>query len=264
MKQLVLRLFFVGLSILFMSACVSTYVPPTPNYKLTAGDKIGILINAKDNPTHTHVGTTIFHNFASEYEFNWGIKQAIFDEFKSRIEGMSPYQLVNLEDYAISKTDLTKFVEVKDKKWSFSQTNRELRETLLQAGIKAVIIIEEAPSLAVLECGAYGCSEHYSQGYRLFTRSFLGMDRYMAASSFRIQIETLDEPIDIMLLDEFRETQHYLSKHPMLEDFEDPEDFKKLTEAEMAPVKAGIVNYFSNLAIMLKDFLEGSSTQTNS
>lgn len=264
MKHPVLRLFIVGISILFMSACVSTYVPPTPSYKLSAGDKVGILISAKDNPTHTHVGTTIFHNFTSEYEFDWGIKQAIFEEFKNHIEGKSPYQVVNLEDYAVQQTDLAKFVEVKDKKWSFTQANNELRESLLQAGIKAVILIEETPTLAVLECSAYGCSEHYSQGYGLFTRSFLGMDRYMASTSFRVQIETLDEPIDIMLLDEFRETQHYMSKHPMLEGFTDPQDFKQLTEEEMEPVKVGIVGYFSNLASMLKGFLEGSATQTNS
>ena len=47
---------------------------------------------------------------------------------------------------------------------AFNDKQNTLRQSLLDKGIATVIIVEEAPTVAITECGTYGCSEHQSKG----------------------------------------------------------------------------------------------------
>ncbi len=258
MKSLfkLLNLFILAL---LATGCASTYVPPTTGYKAPEKSKIGVLIVAKDNPSHTHVGTTIFNNFSKEYSYEWQFKETIFNLFEEKIEKGTSYDVVDISTL-ISENDTLNFVDVVNKEWVFNEKSTSTREKLTAEGITAVIIIKESPTLAAMECGMYGCSEHYSQGYGLFTRSFLGLDNYMASASFMISIETIDKPVDITRLENIKETQTYLAKNKPLEDFADPVDFENITEEELAPVKTALVEYFDNLAGMTREFLIGSES----
>ncbi len=230
---------------------------PTTGYKAPEKSKVGVLVVAKENPSHTHVGTTIFNNFNKEYDYDWQLKETIFDIFEGKIEGGTTYDVVDMSNL-ISEDDTLSFVDVVNKEWVFNEKSTRTREKLAAEGITAVVVIKESPTLAAMECGMYGCSEHYSQGYGLFTRSFLGLDNYMASARFGISIETIDKPVDITRLEHVNETQTYMAKNKPLEDFADPADFENITEEELAPVKTALIEYFDNLAGMTRQFLVGN------
>lgn len=126
--------------------------------------------------------------------------------------------------------------------------NTELREQLVSQGINAVIVVEETKSLAALECGAYGCSEHYSHGIGLFTRSFLGMDRYMVSASTSLTIEIIDEPIDLIAIETFWSSQRYNMRNREIEDFKDPMNFKDFKEKELRPIFGELMLYYEGIA----------------
>lgn len=255
--KLSFKLLFMALMAIVIAGCASTYVPPTTGYKAPEKSKVGILVVAKENPSHTHVGTTIFNNFSKEYDYDWKLKENIFKIFEDKIEGGTTYDVVDISNL-VSESDTLTFVDVVNKEWVFNEKSASTREKLAAEGITAVVVIKETSTLAAMECGMYGCSEHYSQGYGLFTRSFLGMDNYMASASFAISIETIDKPVDITRLEHVKETQTYLAKNKTLEDFAAPADFENITEEELAPVKAALIEYFDNLAGMTRQFLVGN------
>lgn len=259
--KLPFKLFALLLISIIVTGCASTYVPPTTGYKAPEKSKVGVLVVAKEYPSHTHVGTTIFNNFSKEYEYDWQLKETIFKTFENKIENGTSFEVVDLSNF-LSEGSTPSFVTVENKEWVFNETSAAIREKLTAEGITAVVIIKESPTLAAMECGMYGCSEHYSQGYGLFTRSFLGLDNYMASASFQISIETIDKPVDITRLEHVKETQSYLAKNKQLEDFRDPEDFENITEDELLPVKAALVEYFDNLAVMTRQFLIGADVST--
>ena len=248
---------------LVLTGCATTYVPPTPTYQMQSDSKVGVLVVAKEKLTHTHVGTTIFNNFVKEYDNDWDIKNTIFAQIKNNIERNGKVQVVNLEEYGINDTDNLDFVHVENKQWAFNKANAALRNKLLEQGINAVVVVRESPSLAVMECSAYGCSEHYSAGYGLFTRSFLGLDRYMASISFRASVETLDKAIDFTLAKELRESQHFQQKHVLMDTFSDPKNFEAITAKEFEPVKQEITSYFAHFSTITNQFLQGSKAITN-
>lgn len=249
----------VGFALL-VAGCATTYVPPTPSYSPKSNAKIGILVEAKANPTHSHVGTTIFNNFVKEYPYEWQMEAPIFAQLKEVIELNSSLEVVNLEDMGITSSDNLDFVTVTKKQWTFVPETQATREKLQKNNIDVVIIVREAPTVASMECSQYGCSYHYSQGYGLFTRSIFGLDTYVASSSFNISMETLDTPIDVMYLEPFREIAAMRETNKILEDFSDPADFENITEEELAPVKKGIHEYFKKFAVTAKQFLNGDIT----
>lgn len=95
------------------AGCASRYVPPTPAYKMKQNSKVGVLVLTKDTPTHTHVGTTIFNNFVKEYDFQWQLKQSIFEQFKNTIESNSEIQVVDLETLNFSNAREFNFVGIR-------------------------------------------------------------------------------------------------------------------------------------------------------
>ena len=256
---------FIALALsLLLSACVSTYVPPTPSLNLPAKTKIGVLVIAGDSTKHSHVGTTIFNNFDTSYAYNWQMSDSIFDTLKSQLEQPERFEVVNLSRWNQMPLQPLNLVNVQDKNWQFNPEPEVLRQRLLAEGIQVVISIYETPSLAFLQCSSYGCSEFYSQGYGLFTRSFLGMDMYFSSAAFAISVETIHQPVDLTLMPKLEALTNYQAKHHELSDFDDPKDFKNITAQEMEPVRLSILNYFSALGSQIKAYLNGEVSGTAS
>ena len=209
--------------------------------------KIGIFINANEFPSHTHVGTTKFNNFTKEYSYDWQLASALFTKLKTAIEQSSRFEVVDVSPKVKGAWQLD-FVVKQNDNWSFNENQNALRKSLLADGVTRIIVIQEAPTVAITECGTYGCSEHESEGVGLFTRSFLGTDYYIASASFDISIESLDKPVDIASKPLFKELQDDAMKNVRIEEFVPPEDFDEVTEKELAPIKDSIISYFDRLA----------------
>ncbi|WP_337879220.1 hypothetical protein [Rheinheimera sp.] len=252
-----MKVFVVLAFSLLLSACVSTYVPPTPSLNLPAKTKIGVLVIAGDSTKHSHVGTTIFNNFDTSYAYNWHMADSIFTTLKSQLEQPGRFEVVDLSRWNQMSLQPLDFVDVQNKNWQFNPAPELLRQRLLAEGIQVVISVYETPSLAFLQCSSYGCSEFYSQGYGLFTRSFLGMDMYFSSAAFAISVETIHQPVDLTLMPKLEALTNYQAKHKELGDFEDPKDFNNITAEEMEPVRQSILTYFSGLGAQIKAYLNG-------
>ncbi|MEC9276951.1 MAG: hypothetical protein VYC18_11575 [Pseudomonadota bacterium] len=218
--------------------------------------KVGVLVSAKKFPTHTHIGTTKFNNFTKEYSYDWQLNNTLYSTFKKAIEQNSRFTAVDISSM-VDDAGALDFVMGEGNNGSFNDKQNTLRQSLLDKGIATVIIVEEAPTVAITECGTYGCSEHQSKGFGLFTRSFLGTDHYIASASFNVSIERLDEPVDILTLPVFTEFQDDALKNERVEDFTPPDNFDEITEQELAPIKNTIVNYFDRLATAVGKYLSG-------
>lgn len=222
--------------------------PPKP--------KVGVWVNAKKFPTHTHIGTTKFNNFTKEYSYDWQLNNTLYSTFKKAIEQNSRFTAVDISSM-VDDAGALDFVMGEGNNGAFNDKQNTLRKSLLDKGIATVIIVEEAPTVAITECGTYGCSEHQSKGFGLFTRSFLGTDHYIASASFNVSIERLDKPVDILTLPVFTEFQDDALKNERVEDFTPPDNFDEITEQELAPIKNTIVNYFDRLATAVGKYLSG-------
>lgn len=218
--------------------------------------KVGVLVSAKKFPTHTHIGTTKFNNFTKEYSYDWQLNNTLYSTFKKAIEQNSRFTAVDISSM-VDDAGALDFVMGEGNNGSFNDKQNTLRKSLLDKGIATVIIVEEAPTVAITECGTYGCSEHQSKGFGLFTRSFLGTDHYIASASFNVSIERLDKPVDILTLPVFTEFQDDALKNERVEDFTPPDNFDEITEQELAPIKNTIVNYFDRLATAVGKYLSG-------
>lgn len=218
--------------------------------------KVGVLVSAKKFPTHTHIGTTKFNNFTKEYSYDWQLNNTLYSTFKKAIEQNSRFTAVDISSM-VDDAGALDFVMGEGNNGAFNDKQNTLRKSLLDKGIATVIIVEEAPTGAITECGTYGCSEHQSKGFGLFTRSFLGTDHYIASASFNVSIERLDKPVDILTLPVFTEFQDDALKNERVEDFTPPDNFDEITEQELAPIKNTIVNYFDRLATAVGKYLSG-------
>jgi len=216
--------------------------------------KVGVLITAKNFPTHTHIGTTKFNNFTKEYSYNWQLSDKLFSTFKSAIEQNSRFEAVDISSM-VKATDSLDFVKGKDGNWTFNTNQEALRKSLIDNGIATIIVVTEAPTVAMTECGTYGCLDHKSKGFGLFTRSFMGTDHYIASASFDINIESLKEPVEISALPVFKEFQDDELKNARIEDFTPPDSFDEVSEQELLPIKNTIVSYFERLATTLATYL---------
>ena len=222
--------------------------PPKP--------KVGVWVSAKKFPTHTHIGTTKFNNFTKEYSYDWQLNNTLYSTLKKAIEQNSRFTAVDISSM-VDDAGALDFVMGEGNNGAFNDKQNTLRKSLLDKGIATVIIVEEAPTVAITECGTYGCSEHQSKGFGLFTRSFLGTDHYIASASFNVSIERLDKPVDILTLPVFTEFQDDALKNERVEDFTPPDNFDEITEQELAPIKNTIINYFDRLATAVGKYLSG-------
>jgi len=230
-----------------LSGCASVYVPEIPAYQAPKNAKIGVMINLDEVIKHTHIGTTIFNNQVKDYDFSWSMEQAIFETIKTQIESNSPYQVVNLKELGYSNKTNLNFTSVVEKKWHENETNTELKKELLAQNIYSVINIKDTRSLVILACSQYGCTEFYSEGYGLFTKSFFGLDSYYASASFNINAEFLSPAHNITIMKDMRELVGWEKRSLYLDDFEDPKNFENITKEEMLPVKTKILEYFEKV-----------------
>ncbi|MCY4566657.1 MAG: hypothetical protein OXE40_19515 [Gammaproteobacteria bacterium] len=170
-------------------------VPPLPEFDSQDIDRVGVHIAPIGDPTHTHVGTTIFNNFATPYEQDW----ALASEFESMIgsalreKGMTP---VGMDDLGLTYEDLIQAINLKGTSWQVD--NADVLARLERAELSAVVTVGPIERLAVMQqCSMYGCSDHFAEGYGIFSRGVFGNANFFAAFAFEVVALLVEPPAEI-------------------------------------------------------------------
>lgn len=231
--------------------------PPIPPMSVTSGDRIGFLVTGTDSPTHTHVGTTIFNNFARTYEYDWNLREEVAAVLARTISeaGFSP---VDLEAAGVGYADVEGLVQVSEGTWVVPEGKEDaLHRLRTELALKAVIVLNESRVLTAMECGAWGCSEHHADASGLFTRSMFGMTRYSAVAAYRWNVFLLDPVADVAATDALQSMLRIPAAQ--LANFQHPAEFKNLTEDEFAPVREAILAFVQAVSsTALKSFSSAS------
>lgn len=246
--------FFTCVAVIF-GGCATLDVPEVPQLSIPANAKVGMLINVGDNPTHAHVGTTLLNNFSKKYPYDWNMKEAIFQVYKEQIESSTNLDVIDLQSFGIKTASELDFVDIKDEQWSIVEANSNLKNNLTEENIYAVITVTEKPTLAQIECGAVGCSERYIDGFGLFSRGFLGIKNFTATAGFEVTAEIINPPVELSAQQTLRNLANYQSKSKIMKGFK-AQDLKNVTDQELAPVKAHILQYIQSVAEATSDFLK--------
>ncbi|MBE0592621.1 MAG: hypothetical protein IH616_09510 [Gemmatimonadales bacterium] len=227
----------ISIAALFIAGC--TTAPPLPQIESARGDRIGILVETGDNPTHTHIGTTVFNNFTREYPYDWKLSTEVTRTIE-RVFGNAGFTAVDLRKEGLSYADVSDLIQPTGEKWQVAtgkeETIRRLRE---QLKLKALLVAKEASVLANIECSGGPCSERYVAGPGLYSRSFLGLSNYYAVAAYQWNVFVLDPVADAAKVDPLWSMLRIPSAH--LREFQHPLDFRNLTEAEFAPVREAVL-----------------------
>jgi hypothetical protein len=229
----------ISIAALFLAGCAST--PPIPKIQSASGDRVGVLVEVGDSPSHTHIGTTVFNNFTKKYPYNWKLNSEVSRVVQQSVKS-SGFEAIDLNAAGIQYTDVAGLIKANGEQWQVTpgkeDTVRRLRE---QLKLKALIVLKEERVLAALECAGGPCAERYADTSGLYTRSFLGITRYNAVAAFKWNVFVLDPITNTVGVDSMREILR-IPATP-LPGFKDPTKFDNLTEAEFVPVRDAILRF---------------------
>lgn len=215
--------------------------PPLPKIESSRGDRIGLLVEAGDSPSHTHIGTTVFNNFTKKYPYHWNLSADVTRKIEHSVRSAG-FTVVDLRKEGINYAEISGLIQSAGEKWQIAsgkeETIRRLRE---QLQLKALLVIKETRVMTALECAGGPCSERYADSSGLYTRSFFGLTRYNAVAAYQWNVFVLDPVADVAKADPLR----MMLRMPAtpLSGFKDPADFENLTEAEFAPVRDAILRF---------------------
>lgn len=230
---------FLSIAALFIAGC--TTIPPLPKIEFSRGDHIGLLVEGGDNPTHTHIGTTIFNNFTKKYSYNWDLNTELTRTIEKTIRNKG-LTAVDLRKEGLTYADVSDLIQAAGDKWQIAPGKeniiRRLRE---QFRLKGLIILKESRVITGLECFGGPCSVRYADGAGLYTRSFLGITGYLAVTAYQWNFFVLDPFADVTKVNPLLS----MLRMPVsrMSDFKDPVNFYNLTEEEFKPVRNAILRF---------------------
>lgn len=224
------------------------FVPPETASTLQGGSRVGVLIGADDTPTHSHIGTTVFNNFEKPYPGQWAIGAKLRTAMTEALRGRG-FEVVDLAASGFRPEEVTGLVVSKSRAWTIEPAKQATQSRLRQLGLQAVIVTTPLERHVVnLECSQFGCVERHAEGMGLYTRSFLGIDRYAAVPGFDFHVYVLDAPADLASYGQLRSYSTIAGRIINLTDYASPADHKNLTEAELAPVRTAIEQRIAELS----------------
>ena len=219
----------------------ATPPPPVPPIQSQRGDRIGVFVDIGDSPTHTHIGTTVFHNFEKTYTYHWDLKARVTEAIADALNHAG-LQAVDLEAEGVAFPQTTGLVVPDGRAWRIAAGKDDLLHQFRdQLHLRGLIALQEGTVVAALECTGGPCSVRYVDRPGLYTRSVLTFTRYYAVAAFKWNLFVLDPPADMATADTL--DQVLQAPGVPLISYGAPANFYNLTEAEFAPVRDAIVKY---------------------
>ncbi|TFZ08089.1 hypothetical protein [Ramlibacter humi] len=230
------RRWFAVLAFALLAGCATA--PPAPQVAIARGERIGVFVSGGDTLRHSHVGTTVFNNFSASYPAP-GL-QADVQQTLIQAVTRAGFVPVDLRAQGVSREELDGLVQAANGQWQVAPgregTLARLRNDLK---LKAVLAATEGRTMADLECAGGPCSERYIDGPGLYSRSILGLSKYLAVAGYRWNVYTLDTPADLAQTNPLRGELRYQTV--LMRDFKEPADFKQLGAPELAVIRRGVV-----------------------
>ena len=247
------RKFSAAMGVVCLAGCIAS--PPLPEFDSSRIEKVGVYVSSIGNPTHTHIGTTLFNNFAKPYEQNWRLE----DDFRAVIgsalesEGMRP---VNLNMIGFAQDDLLNAITVENMRWKVAKPN--VLAKLEQADISAVIVVTPMEYLMVISnCSMHGCTEHFSEGYGLFSRGLFGSQNYITAFAFDITALLVQPPAEITQSPPLEDLGQHKNKARPWTHLQ-PADVNNIDAASWKRLHADLVEQMSEFAESITFVLAGN------
>jgi len=132
-------------------------------------------------------------------------------------------------------------------------------------GLSAVIVINEAPKVGIVDCALWGCEEYEAQGYGLLTKGFINTTDFYSATPFWVHIYKLKptavslDPKIVNINGRKEMTKVAIAESQIkpnkigLKAY--PKDFKNFTPEELAPFRLPLISYIDNLAKAISTIL---------
>jgi len=233
--------------------------PTTANIYNHTTKKIGYIINVSPYPTHTHIGTTNLTNFTKEYKYDWKIPSYIEQELVKNLKRLAYVTPINLKRYNIKADEVNGLLKNINGKWLIRRGKADTYKNLINhLGLSAVIVINEAPKVAINDCGILGCKEYKAQGYGLFTKGFINTIDFYSATPFWIHIYKLKptpislDPKIVNINGSKSMTKVAISKNYQILPNKIglrayPKEFKNFTREEFAPFRLPLISYIDGI-----------------
>jgi len=222
--------------------------------------KIGYLINVKPYPTHTHIGTTKLTNFTKQYNYDWKIPSYIEQEVVKNLKRLAYVTPINLKRYNIKADEVNGLLKNINGNWVVRNGKSDIYKNLANhLGLFAIIVINEAPKIAINDCGILGCKEYKAQGYGLVSKGFINTTDFYSATPFWVHIYKLRptpislDPQIININGSKKMTKVAIAKNYQVQPNKIglkayPKDFKNFTREEFAPFRLPLISYINGLA----------------
>ncbi len=222
--------------------------------------KIGYIINIKSYQTHTHIGTTKLTDFVKKYNFDWQIPSYTEKELVKNLRRLAYVTPINLKKYNISADEVNGLLKNINGKWVVRKGKADIYKRLANnLGLSAVIVINEAPKVAINDCGILGCKEYKAQGYGVFTKGFINTTEFYSATPFWVHIYKLKptpislDPKIVNINGSKKMIKVAISKNYNMQPNKIglrayPKDFKNWTKEEFAPFKLPLISYIDSMS----------------
>lgn len=187
---------------LMLAGCAAA--PAGPPFTLHPGDRVGLLVEAGDMPVHTHYESDgrSAGRIARAYPYDWQLDSAVAATVQRELT-QAGFSVVDLESQGLRHDDLAGLIGPAGRQWQPSAG--PLYEGLRAQGVRAVVLVKDARTLAVQDCSGGPC-DRVAEGPGVYSSSTNGVTSWRAVSGFQWNVFLLDPPGDLATASPLRET----------------------------------------------------------